>query len=162
MTVIPAAFTSLTSIMTTALPDVAVIAGRTPSSTWTKPAYLFVGCDDPTNQGAWQAVENGQREWEGMPAISQKETFRIWMSLLLSSGKSDGAPLIALATTYMAAIETALRPAPVGTGNGQLGTALQPTGWCVCGFVGFQQGMNQNGAYLTVPVVVDCVNYDNT
>lgn len=161
MTVIAAAYNSLTTMMTAALPAVAVQAGRTNASTWTKPAYLFVGCDDPTNEGGWNAVESGTRTWESLGAATQKEEFRIWMALLLSAGKSNYAALITLADTYMQAIELALRPAPIGTSDGQLAGALAPTGWCTASFGGFQQGMNQNGAWLSAPIAVDCVHYDH-
>lgn len=160
MSVITQAYNSLTAIMTTALPTVDVIPGRT-NVAWTKPAYLFVGCQDPTVDGPWNAVENGTRTWESLGAATQKEEFRIWMSLLLSGGKSSFAPLITLAETYLAAIESALRPGPIGTGDGTLGGVLADPGWCTVSFAGFQQGMNEKGAGLIAPIAVDCVHYDN-
>ena len=154
------AYTALVGICQTALTPLGVTVYDGPQVTMPSDLQmLIVGCEDPTQVGEGVAFDAGIQTWESLGAYIRKEEFYIPCSYIAWNGDNDLVAARANAAAMLTALANATYASPAGTGTGQLGAALAPTGWCWISVVRTSMQQTSSGASIHTQFNVNCVSY---
>jgi hypothetical protein len=153
------AYTAYLELIRTAVGDNATVYDGPQPVTPTDFDFIVVGADEVVVDGMVTSVDAGQQDWIDLGAYSRDETFTIPSMYVSWAGSTDLAACRARAEAQIAAIESALRPSPAGTGDGMLNGALAAGtryGWCGVSITRLQQIQAAEGAATHTQFVLAC------